>query len=117
MNKEKKVQYIVIAVLGVAVTASLLFMLRPASGERLVAKIQVDSKEVATIDLDTAANEVFSIEQSTGLPIEFEIKDHAIRFLHSDCPDKVCVNSGYQSRDMDIASCLPNRTVLSVQSR
>lgn len=117
MPSEKRVKLILGVVLGVMLLASAAFLLRPGSAERLTATIQVDGKVVRELRLDTAADEVFSIEEQTGLPIEFEVRDHAIRFLHSDCPDKICINSGFLRRDMDIASCLPNRAVLSVASQ
>lgn len=69
------------------------------------------------IPLGTAEDGTFSILDSTGHNITFEIKDHAIRFLESDCPDQVCVNTGFVSQDMDLAACLPNQTVLSVELR
>lgn len=114
MNKEKKTQYIIYVVLGVAVLGSLLFVLRPAKGG-VTAKIQVGDTIVRELSLDTAKDGEFSIEDETGLPITFEVRDHAIRFKSSDCPDKVCIKSGFMRRDMDIASCLPNRTILTVE--
>ena len=48
----------------------------------------------------------------TGLEITFQVQDHAIRFLSSDCPDKVCVNTGFLREDLQVATCLPNRTTL-----
>ena len=40
------------------------------------------------------------------------MQDHAIRFLSSNCPDKVCVNTGFLREDLQVATCLPNRTTL-----
>lgn len=40
------------------------------------------------------------------------MQDHAIRFLSSDCPDKVCVNTGFLREDLQVVTCLPNRTTL-----
>lgn len=117
MNKEKKTLVVTLALLVVVVAASSLFLLRPQSSGGRTATIQVGDRVIETIALDTAADGSFSIQDKAGLPITFEIKDHAIRFAESDCPDKVCVKSGYLSRDMDIASCLPNQTVLVVESK
>lgn len=114
MDKGKKTALLLYGALGILVIAALIFLLRPATTVGRLAVIQVGNEVVAELELDTADDEVFSIEDKTGLPITFEVKDHAIRFLDSDCPDKVCVNAGFLHRDMDIASCLPNKTVLSV---
>ena len=40
------------------------------------------------------------------------LRAFSIRFLSSDCPDKVCVNTGFLREDLQVATCLPNRTTL-----
>lgn len=117
MEKGKKTALLLYGALGILVIASLIFLLRPAPTGGRLAVIQVGNKVVAELSLDTAPDEVFSIEDKTGLPITFEVKDHSIRFLDSDCPDKVCIKAGFLRRDMDIASCLPNKTVLTVSEK
>lgn len=117
MTKERRTLFVIIAILAVAAVASLVFLLRPQQQSGLVAVIQVNTQVVMEIPLDAAGDGVFSIEEQTGLPIEFEIKEHAIRFISSNCPDKVCVHTGFLSSDMGIASCLPNRTVLTTETR
>lgn len=116
MKKETKTLYILAGVLVLALVGSLAFVLRPQQKSQLTATIQVGSQIIREISLDTAADEEFSIMDETGLPITFAIKDHTIRFLDSNCPDKICVNAGFMARDMDIASCLPNKTVLIVSA-
>ncbi|MEG1943783.1 MAG: NusG domain II-containing protein [Angelakisella sp.] len=114
MDKNKKTALLLYGVLAVLVIGSLLFLLRPAAPHGLVATVQVGDKKILELPLATAADGTISIKDETGLPITFEIRDHAIRFLDSDCPDKICIKSGFLHRDMDIASCLPNKTVLLV---
>ena len=53
-------------------------------------------------------------KEETGLPITFQIKDHAIRFLESNCPDKVCIHTGFLKNDLDVACCLPNQTTVLI---
>lgn len=110
--------------LGIAVLlgAALLWMLRPQSqpelaetGPRLVATVTVENREIARIDLAAEEDRDFSILDETGLPITFQIRDHAIRFLESDCPDKVCIHTGFLKNDLDVACCLPNRTIVLVE--
>ncbi|MEG0853230.1 MAG: NusG domain II-containing protein [Angelakisella sp.] len=114
MDKNKKIALLLYGILAVLVIASVAFLLRPQSDGGTIATIQVGRDKIMEIALDTAKDGTISIQEETGLPITFEVKDHAIRFLDSDCPDKVCVHSGFLKRDMDIASCLPNNTVLTV---
>ena len=101
-------------VIALALGASLLWLARPQTGERVVASITVGDKTVRTVDLTKAKDQEFSILEETGLPITFQIKDHAIRFLESDCPDKVCINTGFLKNDLDVACCLPNQTAIFI---
>ena len=83
--------------LAALLLAALGWMLRPqgGTGERIIATISVGDQTVRTIDLTAAGDQEFTILEETGLPITFQVRDHAIRFLSSDCPDKVCVNTGF----------------------
>ncbi len=100
--------------IALALGGSLLWLARPQTGERLVAAITVGEETVRTIDLSRAEDQKFSILEETGKPVTFEIRDHAIRFLESDCPDKVCINTGFLKNDLDVACCLPNQTAVLV---
>lgn len=115
MEQGKKIRLLAWLAVAVLLAAALLWMFRPQpKGPRLVATVTVGNREVASIDLETAEDEDFSILDETGLPITFQVRDHAIRFLHSDCPDKVCIQTGFLKNDLDVACCLPNQTVLFV---
>ncbi len=99
---------------ALALGGSMLWLARPQAEGRVVASITVGEETVRTIDLTKAKDQEFSILEETGKPITFQIKDHAIRFLESDCPDKVCINTGFLKNDLDVACCLPNQTALLV---
>jgi hypothetical protein len=44
-----------------------------------------------------------------------EVKSHEAAFIHSDCPDKICVHTGFIAYDGQSASCLPNKVVITVK--
>jgi len=88
---------------------------REPAGPGLWAVIRVDNREVWRGELDALADQEFSIREESGRDITFQVAQGAIRFLHSDCPDKVCVNTGFLDYDGGMATCLPNRTVLTVE--
>ena len=44
----------------------------------------------------------------------FEVEDGQIAFVKSDCPDQICVRTGFISRGGQMAACLPNGLVLSI---
>ena len=95
---------------GTVLVLSLLWLVRPQNkAGHLTAVISVDGKTVRTLDLATAGDQEFSLLEETGLPIIFQVQDHAIRFLSSDC-----VKTGFLRSDLEVASCLPNRTSLFI---
>ncbi len=49
--------------------------------------------------------------------IVIEVKDKRIHFKHSDCPDKICVNTGWLSRAGQTAVCLPNKISVVVKGK
>lgn len=76
------------------------------------AEIYCDTKLVKTITLETAKDQTFRLPQKPN--ILFEIKNREIRFKSSDCPDKICVNTGFISKPGQAAACLPNKTVIKI---
>lgn len=46
----------------------------------------------------------------------FEISDGRIAFIKSDCPDQICVRTGFISRTGQMAACLPNGVLVFILS-
>ena len=66
---------------------------------------------VYTVYLDH--EQIFSV---TMIPhVVFEVRDGQIAFVKSDCPDQVCVRTGFLSRSGQMAACLPNKMLLYIQ--
>ena len=73
--------------------------------------IKQNDKIIYTIDLKTASNKTFDIEYK-GSRNTVEIKDGKIRVKEADCPDKVCVKTGWLSSSAVPIVCLPNHLVI-----
>ncbi len=117
MKQKLNIAHMLYLLVAVALVLAAWAALRPkAPTIGAVAVIRVEGKEIRHIPLEDAEDQEFSILDETGRDITFQVKDHAIRFLHSDCPDKVCVHTGFIHGDGDIATCLPNQTVLTVSA-
>lgn len=87
-----------------------LWLARPPSGGR-VCYVVCNGKEAFCAPLDV--DQVFSVE---GLPqVVFEVRDGQAAFICSDCPDQVCVRTGFIGQDGQTAACLPNRALLRIQ--
>ena len=83
----------------------------------LYAYIDFNEDIVKEINLTKAEDEEFEIIALNDHVVKFQIEDHKIRFLESECPEKICVHTGWLSRENDIAACLPNRVTLYITSK
>ncbi len=82
-----------------------------------IAALSIDGKTVELYNLETAENGLIDLRETYGVPVILELKDKSIRFYESVCPDHICENYGFISRETETAVCLPNRTVLTVYSQ
>ena len=80
--------------------------------EDLTAVVTIDGKIVEKIKLSEYSNDTpvdFDL-QKYGVDIVLRAENSKIAFLYSDCPDHICINTGYLNKEDDIAVCLPNKT-------
>ncbi|MDR1687901.1 MAG: NusG domain II-containing protein [Clostridiales bacterium] len=73
--------------------------------------IYVNQSLVKKVDL--SKNGEFTLDENPR--VKFSVKDGAVAFIESDCPDKVCVHSGYLKIPGQAAVCLPNRVSLRIE--
>lgn len=103
---------IIAAIIAVAliywVVYIMMFAEKPAKAE-----IYYYSELVETIDLNKGTDMTFSIPQEPEVIFHL-YKDGQIRFEESDCPDKVCINTGKISMIGQYAACLPNGVILKI---
>ncbi len=107
----KKDLIIIFAVLVLSALLFLLFSLY-TKGQSEYVQIIYEGEVIDTRPLDT------DIEYSpvTNENIIIEIRDNRARFKTSDCPDKVCVNTGWLSSPGQTAVCLPNKISIVIQT-
>lgn len=108
-----KKDIIIISLIFLIAVLYYLFYLRfHAVNENVKAQILINGNLKYTIELDK--NKTFSISEKPN--IVFEIQDDKIRFLSSDCPDKICVKSGFLGTSGQMAACLPNAISIRIIS-
>ena len=113
--KDKKALKTNLIFAGVLLAAALalfaLLQLRPSGGTALLTYGE-DGKTME-IPLDKDAR----YDVDTGIyTIHLEVKDGAIAFVDSPCPDHLCEGYGWLSRQDDWAACLPARANVVVMS-
>ena len=80
--------------------------------KNVTAKIYENGELMQEIDL-TKVEEPYRINISGAVLL---IENGRICYETASCPDKLCVKSDWLSKNGDVASCLPNKTVVSVSS-
>jgi len=103
---------IVLAIVVVSIIAwgSYNFAFADKSGK---AEIYYGSKLIQTVALDKGIEKTFSIPQDEHVVFHL-YKDGSISFDDSDCPDKICINSGKLKTVGQTAACLPNKIILKI---
>ena len=110
----KKRDLLILLAVFLLAAAAWLFWRATASSEQNLAVITLDGAEIRRIDLETEPDGVFSLQQEYGVPVSFEVKEGAIRFVDVDCPDHICEDEGFVSLEGQTAVCMPNRVALSI---
>ena len=59
--------------------------------------------------------EVLRLEPYNLPQVHFEVRDGAMAFVKSDCPDLLCIFMGPQSQLGGFAACLPNRLLFHIE--
>lgn len=77
------------------------------------AEIKINTKLYKTVNL-TDANEPYTITVDGNCPVTLEISVEGVRFLESECPDKLCVHSGLIEAN-ESAACLPAGVSVTVK--
>ena len=110
--KDKKNIIILLSIIAVIVIGSVIgifYVSRPSESNTV--EIVSNGKVIKTLNLSTEKNNSFEVETNGKINV-IEIKNGRIRVKSADCPDKVCVDSGWlESTDLPIV-CLPNKLII-----
>ena len=109
MRITKKEILIILGIIAAALIALLVINLTSQKGNMAV--ITVENTAVKEVDLsDSGEFTVDSIENVT-----FEVKDGSIRVKENDCPDKICVDTGWISKTNDRIICMPKKMIIEIR--
>lgn len=97
----------------VLIAAGIFFLRRPLSQVPAVAELTLGNKLLQTLPLDTGEARAFSVPERPDVVFKLDGKG-GIRFLSSNCPDKVCVNAGRLHLAGQSAACLPNELFVRI---
>ena len=75
--------------------------------------IEIQHRDTILIVPLIGTDETFVIEGLTSVFIERY--DNRVAFMHSDCRDQICVNSGWLETVGAMAACLPNEVIVRIR--
>lgn len=83
-------------------------------GKHITAVIIHDNQVIERINLDTVT-EPRELTISGNYHNKIYVEPGRIRFEKSDCPDQICVNTGWLTKYGDIAVCMPNKALITIE--
>lgn len=115
MLKKGDIILAVVLIAGITVSFGAVNAYRKAGAKgHRIAIVRQNDKVIKRIDLDAVTEpQRFTIDGDYHNYILVE--KGRIRYEDADCPDKVCVKSGWQSQNGDAALCLPNKTIVQIE--
>ena len=92
------------AVILAAAAAVFFFQVKNRTSGTVYAIVEQDSKELMRLPLSEPGEYRISDGDSYNV---IEITEGGVRMKEADCPDQICVHSGWLSREGQSAACIP----------
>jgi heptaprenyl diphosphate synthase len=73
--------------------------------------VEVAGKTVEKLDIHENRSITFRGEKGN---MRVEVRDGRVRVAEADCPNRICVHTGWRSREGEVIVCVPNRTVIRI---
>ena len=104
-----------VLIAAVAALCALLIWRPLGRDGALTAEIIVDGQTVRTIVLDRV-EQPYEITLPTTPPATLRVERGRICYIAAECPDHLCVRSGWLDRAGDTAACLPGKSMVVLRS-
>ena len=111
--KSRKKEIIAVLILVLIAVVSFVCIRFFVEGKGKYVKVYVNNKLTKTFDLNK--DREYFIETKFGYNLLI-IKNNKVRILDADCPNKICVDKGYISKNDESIICLPHHVVVTVES-
>jgi hypothetical protein len=94
--------------------AGLKFFQSLHKSNHVIAVVRQNNQVIERIDLD-AVTESRKLTIAGDYQNIIYVEKGRIRFEEADCPDKICVQTGWLTKYGDIAVCIPNKAVITIE--
>lgn len=87
---------------------------KASGGQNVVAVATIGYGAGQTTQTIPLHKEGITYIDNASLPVQLEVKDGAIRFVNSVCPDHKCENFGWLRQEGDWAACIPGAVSVTI---
>lgn len=118
MKKGDKIISLIIIILILVSCIGLFAYKQYAKSSHHIAVIKQDGKIIKSIDLDSIKEKnQFKVTYKKNHYNIIEYEKGRIRFIDADCPDKICVKTGWISEPGQTAVCLPHKLMIEINGK
>ena len=115
MKKGDKLLFIVVIVVLLVSSIGIYAYKLAFKDKDKIAVIKENGKVIETINL-SSLKETQKFDIKNGEHINTIVaENNRIRMIESDCPDKVCIKTGWISQAGESIVCLPNKIIISIE--
>lgn len=104
----------VIVILAALLLGWNTFGARLSSDQQLTAVIKHNGQVIQQINLSRVNNPETLTYSYEGIRQVIVAEKGRIRFSESDCPDKICVKTGWLNKPGDKSVCMPSKVVITI---
>lgn len=122
ISEEKNKKLEAIAIIGLMLFAIISYFVTTfiLKKDRNNISVFVNGEQITQIDghrIDLNIPGTYTIGDTNGEYNIIEIKDHKVRCIDANCPDKICVSHGYLNPDIDndMIVCAPHKLTIQYQ--
>ena len=109
-----KTKDVILLAILLIVAIVAFFIIHSKPNENLEAVIVKDNQTYKIINLNEV-EQPYQINIDGSIPVIISVEKNSIYFKNSECPDKICVNTGRLSKAGDIAVCLPAKVSIELR--
>ncbi|WP_298840560.1 NusG domain II-containing protein [Clostridium sp.] len=118
MKKGDKIVGIILLIIVLITTGGTLIYKNSIKGLENIAVIKRDGKVIKTIDLNKVVKpEEFTLKTENGDYNTIAVKHNSIRIIDANCPNKLCVKSGWITKPGEMIVCLPYKVIINIEAK
>ena len=119
MNDRKKAVLLAAVLLVIAILCGIrIYAVSHSStgnGQALYADIYQSGELLETIRLDTVTDEyTFEVSGEGDASNTVCVRPGSIAIISANCPDQICVHTGWIDQEHDMIVCMPNKVVVQI---